>query len=431
MIYIVEDDSSIRELEQYALQSNGYETTGCEDAASFWAALRSGRPDLVILDVMLPDEDGYQILAKLRADPACAATPVIMVTAKTSEIDVVKGLDHGADDYLCKPFGIMEFISRVRAVLRRAAAYDLTVEHYSNETERLCVEYSVSPQIAGLLQTRCPDQCEDILKASFTPPPLCVRVNTLQTDIGALEEEFARQGMATRRGAVPDSLYVECRGDVTALKLFKQGLFHVQGEASQLACAALSPRPGDTVLDLCAAPGGKSATLAQYMENKGTLVSCDAAQNRLTLVGGALERLGVACGRVLHNDAAVYNEAFAGADAVLCDVPCSGLGVLAKKPDIRQKTLDGLDGLVRLQRAILETAARYVRPGGRLVYSTCTLNPDENAGIVRPFLKEHPEFRTRSVECVLPGTTKDDDFLTLYPFRTGTDGFFIASLERL
>ena len=122
MIYIVEDDSSIRELEQYALQSNGYETTGCEDAASFWAALRSGRPDLVILDVMLPDEDGYQILAKLRADPTCAATPVIMVTAKTSEIDVVKGLDHGADDYLCKPFGIMEFISRVRAVLRRAAA---------------------------------------------------------------------------------------------------------------------------------------------------------------------------------------------------------------------------------------------------------------------------------------------------------------------
>ena len=121
MIYIVEDDSSIRELEQYALQSNGYETTGYEDAASFWAALRSGRPDLVILDVMLPDEDGYQILAKLRADPACAATPVIMVTAKTSEIDVVKGLDHGADDYLCKPFGIMEFISRVRAVLRRCA----------------------------------------------------------------------------------------------------------------------------------------------------------------------------------------------------------------------------------------------------------------------------------------------------------------------
>lgn len=122
MIYIVEDDASIRELEQYALQTNGYEATGCEDGASFWAALRGGTPDLVILDVMLPDEDGYQILAKLRDDPATQTVPVMMVTAKTSEIDVVKGLDHGADDYLCKPFGIMEFISRVKAVLRRAAA---------------------------------------------------------------------------------------------------------------------------------------------------------------------------------------------------------------------------------------------------------------------------------------------------------------------
>ena len=122
MIYIVEDDSSIRELEQYALQSNGYDARGCEDAASFWAALRDARPELVILDVMLPDEDGYQILTKLRANTATASIPVIMVTAKTSEIDVVKGLDHGADDYLCKPFGIMEFISRVKAVLRRAAA---------------------------------------------------------------------------------------------------------------------------------------------------------------------------------------------------------------------------------------------------------------------------------------------------------------------
>ena len=122
MIYIVEDDASIRELEQYALQTNGYEATGCEDGASFWAALHQARPELVILDVMLPDEDGYQILSKLRDDPATRTLPVIMVTAKTSEIDVVKGLDHGADDYLCKPFGIMEFISRVRAVLRRAAA---------------------------------------------------------------------------------------------------------------------------------------------------------------------------------------------------------------------------------------------------------------------------------------------------------------------
>ena len=270
---------------------------------------------------------------------------------------------------LTRQMGKSSAAGLVNAVLRRAAAYDLTVEHYSNETERLCVEYSVSPQIAGLLQTRCPDQCEDILKASFTPPPLCVRVNTLQTDIGALEEEFARQGMATRRGAVPDSLYVECRGDVTALKLFKQGLFHVQGEASQLACAALSPRPGDTVLDLCAAPGGKSATLAQYMENKGALFSRDAVQSRVPLIEETLARLGVSCANICCADARIYDAVLDGADAVLCDVPCTGLGVLAKKPDIRYKSLEGLEELYTVQRAILHTSARYVRPGGRLVLS--------------------------------------------------------------
>ena len=122
MILIVEDDAGIRELEEYSLQSNGFDARGCEDAAHFWAALRTAAPELVILDVMLPDEDGYQILGKLRADAAYSRVPVIMVTAKTSEIDVVKGLDHGADDYLCKPFGVMEFISRVKAVLRRSAA---------------------------------------------------------------------------------------------------------------------------------------------------------------------------------------------------------------------------------------------------------------------------------------------------------------------
>ncbi len=120
MIYIVEDDASIRELEQYALQTNSFPAQGFADGASFWAAVRQAVPDLVILDVMLPDEDGYAILGKLRESAATRAVPVIMVTAKTSEIDVVKGLDHGADDYLCKPFGIMEFISRVKAVLRRA-----------------------------------------------------------------------------------------------------------------------------------------------------------------------------------------------------------------------------------------------------------------------------------------------------------------------
>ena len=122
MIYIVEDDASIRELEQYALQTNDFEGQGFADGKSFWHAVHERLPELVILDVMLPDEDGYAILSRLREDAATRTIPVIMVTAKTSEIDVVRGLDHGADDYISKPFGVLEFISRVKAVLRRTAA---------------------------------------------------------------------------------------------------------------------------------------------------------------------------------------------------------------------------------------------------------------------------------------------------------------------
>lgn len=122
MIYIVEDDASIRELEQYALQTNDFEVQGFADGKSFWHAVHERLPELVILDVMLPDEDGYAILSRLREDAATRTIPVIMVTAKTSEIDVVRGLDHGADDYISKPFGVLEFISRVKAVLRRTAA---------------------------------------------------------------------------------------------------------------------------------------------------------------------------------------------------------------------------------------------------------------------------------------------------------------------
>ena len=162
----------------------------------------------------------------------------------------------------------------------------------------------------------------------------------------------------------------------------------MQGEASP-ACLRGVVRQGPVIpCWTCARPpAGKSATLAQYMENKGDAGFLrrgskppDAGRRRAGTAGRGLRP------RVLHNDAAVYNEAFAGADAVLCDVPCSGLGVLAKKPDIRQKTLDGLDGLVRLQRAILDSRA-LCEAGRAARLLTCTLNPDENAGIVRPFLK--------------------------------------------
>ena len=182
---------------------------------------------------------------------------------------------------------------------------------------------------------------------------------------------------------------------------------------------------------MCAAPGGKSATLAQYMENKGALFSRDAVQSRVPLIEETLARLGVSCANICCADARIYDAVLDGADAVLCDVPCTGLGVLAKKPDIRYKSLEGLEELYTVQRAILHTSARYVRPGGRLVYSTCTVNPQENEAAVQAFLAGHPGFCLRRAGCAVPGALEADGMAVLLPFFTQTDGFFIASLERL
>ena len=167
------------------------------------------------------------------------------------------------------------------------------------------------------------------------------------------------------------------------------------------------------------------------MENRGVLFSRDAAQNRVPLIDEALARLGVSCANTACADARVYDAALEQADAVLCDVPCTGLGVLAKKPDIRYKSLEGAEELYAVQRAILHTCAGYVKPGGRLVYSTCTVAPQENQAAVRAFLAGHPGFRLRPVGCAIPGALEEDGMATLLPFFTQTDGFFIASLERL
>ena len=332
---------------------------------------------------------------------------------------------------LTRQMGKSSASGMVNAILRKASVFDLAAETFANETQRLSVLYSTSVPIVRLLQEKLPAICEQLLQASFTQPALCIRVNTLKTTCAEVEDAFAKQSVLTQRGTVENSLYVQYQGDITATKMFKRGYFHVQGEASQLACSALHPQKGERVIDLCAAPGGKSATLAQYMQNSGVLLCADVAQNRLPLIETLLARNDITCAKVLHHDASVYSDAFANADAVLCDVPCSGLGLLAKKPDIRQKTLAEIDQLTQLQAQILDTASRYVKHGGRLVYSTCTINPDENETIVAAFLKLHPEFKAVKVENVPDGTVNCESFVTLYPIYVKTDGFFVASLERL
>ena len=183
-------------------------------------------------------------------------------------------------------------------------------------------------------------------------------------------------------------------GNPAASKAFHAGQFHVQGLASQFAALCCDARPGMRVLDLCAAPGGKSLTIAEQMQNRGELFSGEAMTGRVKLLKQAFDRCGIERAKPYHGDATILNPAFGlgSFDRVLCDVPCSGLGVIGKKPDIREKTLDGIENLLLTQQKILQNGAKYLAPNGRLVYSTCTVNHHENEAQVRQFLQDNQDF---------------------------------------
>lgn len=330
---------------------------------------------------------------------------------------------------LCKRMGKGSAAGLVNAVLRKAVVYDMQQAVFPGEAQRLAVTYSVSRPMAEFLLQKLPEDAEAFLRASFEKPEFCVRVNPLKTDTETLQNVFQEQGMACRKGQVEGALLVDWRGSLTECEAFRQGWFHVQGQSSQLACAALDAGPHQKVVDLCAAPGGKSALLAQNMNNTGKLFCRDVSESRTKLIEETLERLGVTNAQVKAADAAVWDEALADADRVLCDVPCSGLGTLAKKPDVRYKSLEGMDELIAVQKKILETGARYVKPGGILVYSTCTVNPDENQHVVADFLSRHSDFELQMFDVPQWARRTPQGVLVCPPCRQA-DGFFIAKLQK-
>lgn len=289
---------------------------------------------------------------------------------------------------------------------------------------RFSVAYSVPVPLAErLIGIFGKVRAERILEAFLHHPPHTVRVNTLRER----REDFA----ASVPGALltPDAPHgVILPPDALLLDLVETGRCFVEDEASQIAVAILGAKPGERVLDLCAAPGSKSFGAALDMGDRGEVMSFDLHESKLSLIRRGAARLGLSCVKVAAADARTADPKTLGTfDRVLCDVPCSGVGVLWKKPDIRYKDLDAAAGLLPVQAAILNAGATCVRPGGLLVYSTCTLLPEENEDQVRRFLTDHPDF---SPESFSVGGLAADGWLTLAPDTNGTDGFFVAALRK-
>ncbi|MDL2233569.1 16S rRNA (cytosine(967)-C(5))-methyltransferase RsmB [Ruminococcaceae bacterium OttesenSCG-928-L11] len=311
----------------------------------------------------------------------------------------------------------------LRAFLRDEKRIPIPAEPLS---AALGVEYSVpEPLVTLWLEAYGEEKTLAILQASMGQPPQFIRVNTLRTTDEALLARLEARGYRAEETALAHCFILSGPGAAVKLPEFEEGLFHVQDISSQLCVKALQVALGMRVLDACAAPGGKSLTIAQYLGGEGALLSTDLRENRVPLMQKQAERMGISQMECRRADMTVLDPSLGQFDRVLCDVPCSGYGVIRRKPEIKYKPLEEFSGLPEIQYKILRTASHYVKEGGRLIYSTCTLHPVENSGVVRRFLEENLEFVPVPLEIDDSAETER----TLIGHLQG-DGFFMAALQR-
>lgn len=292
---------------------------------------------------------------------------------------------------------------------------------------RLAVEYSCPPEMVKLwLEGYGDEPARRILAASLARPPHYLRVNTRRTDAEELLRSLRSAGFSAERDdLLPDCLAVTGGGALHKTELYRQGLFHLQDKSSQLCAAVAAPPPGGRVLDACAAPGGKSLTMAQLMEDRGEVVSCELHPHRAAMIAERAAGMGLGCIRALCADMTQPQPELGRFDSVLCDVPCSGYGVIRRKPEIKYKPLGEFEEIPITQYKILENSANYCKAGGLLVYSTCTLHPAENEGVAERFLLSRKDF----VPAPLGGVLGEGWNRTLLD-EFGADGFFIAAFRR-
>ncbi len=288
-----------------------------------------------------------------------------------------------------------------------------------NDEKSLGIRYSCSLWLIKILVSSY-GLCvtEELLKQSLNKPEFSLRVNTLKTDTENLIHKLNKENVTAKKGAIENSVNILSSFDISNSLSFSDGLFHVEDLASQTVISKMNLTHDMSVLDICAAPGGKTFTMAQYLNNKGKIVANDLYENRVNLIKTGAKRLGINIieTSVGNSETIKFNESF---DAVLCDVPCSGLGVIRRKPEIKYKDIKNED-LIRLystQKNILGNASSFVKKGGVLMYSTCTLNTAENEEQIKRFLDKHIDFAVQYEH-------------TFMPQIDGTDGFYCALLVR-
>ena len=313
---------------------------------------------------------------------------------------------------LADKVGLGYYKKLINAVLRKINENRIDID----SIEDLSVRYSVPANLINMWKKMYGEENTlNILAAVNGRPPVFAVPNTLFVDADELSYELLDCGIDCE--VINDAVRINSSFDLSDCKPFESGLFHIEDLSSFECAKALDAKEGETVIDVCSAPGGKAFTIAEKMNNCGKVYAFDLYEHRVKLINNGANRLGLDNIVAKVNDAEVFNDKLPLADKVLCDVPCSGFGIIRRKPEIRYKELDSIKELPEIQYKILTTSSKYLKPGGRLVYSTCTLNKKENEKVCDRFLIENTDY------------VKIYD-KTIFPTDDGGDGFYYAVLEK-
>ncbi len=329
-----------------------------------------------------------------------------------------------------------KFVNAIlRNILRSKDALTAKINELP-EVEYLSVKYSYPRELVVKWKKQFGSDVENVLIANNTEAPLEIRVNTLKIQRDELIKLLEEKGMRVYKCKYADKgLVIENPFEIDKIKEYKDGLFSIQSESSMLSGQILNPKENSLVIDMCAAPGGKTLNAAEIMNNTGKIISRDIYPGKLRLIENELKRLGIQNVKVEEYDATKLDESLIEkADYVIADVPCTGLGIIRRKPEIKySKTDKELNDIREIQYKILENASKYIKASGELVYSTCTTNPEENFELINRFLKNNKGYTLTDISENIHGNfaSAKNGYVEIYPHLHGMDGFFIAKIKKI